>query len=81
MAKKTFESALKRLEQITTELEEGDPNLEKSLKKFDEGIDLVRFCSQKIEEARQRVDLLISQNGGLKSVDFHEDEDGDQDLS
>lgn len=29
MAKKTFESALKRLEQITAELEEGDPNLEK----------------------------------------------------
>lgn len=83
MAKKTFESALKRLEQITTELEEGDPNLEKSLKKFDEGIELVKFCNKKLEEARQRVDLLIRQNGSLTAVDFYEEEqgDGDQDVS
>jgi len=83
MAKKTSESALKRLEQVTSELEEGEPNLEKSLKKFDEGIELVKFCNKKLEEARQRVDLLISRNGSLTAVDFYEDEhgDGDQDLS
>ena len=39
MAKKiTFEAALKRLEEITAELEKGDPSLEKSLKTFDEGV-------------------------------------------
>lgn len=83
MAKKTFESALKRLEQITTELEDGDPNLEKSLKKFDEGIELVKFCNTKLEEARQRVDLLVNRNGSLTAVDFYEEEqeDGDQDVS
>ena len=83
MAKKTFESALKRLEQITTELEEGDPSLEKSLKKFDEGIELVKFCNKKLEEARQRVDLLVRRNGSLTAVDFYEEEqeNGDQDVS
>ena len=82
MAKKTtFEGALARLEQITAELEQGDPSLEESLKKFDEGVELVKFCNAKLEEAHKKVDLLVQQDDSLQSVDFHEDEDGDQDLS
>ncbi len=81
MAKKTFESALSRLEQITTELEQGELSLEKSLKKFDEGIRLVRFCSTQLEEARSRVDLLLEKSGQLEPVPFDEEERGDQTLS
>lgn len=82
MAKKrTFEEALTRLEQITKELEQGDPSLESSLKKFDEGIELVKFCSKKLEEAHKKVDLLVQQDNTLRSVDFLEDGNGDQDLS
>ncbi len=83
MAKKNFESALQRLEQITSELEEGEPSLDTCLKKFDEGIELVKYCNKKLEEARQRIDLLVKQNGTLTSVDFPqtEQEDGPQDLS
>jgi exodeoxyribonuclease VII small subunit len=72
MAKKTFESALNKLEQITTELEEGDLGLEKSLKKFDEGIQLVHFCSEKLEEAHSRVDLLLKKDGKLSCLPFSE---------
>ena len=82
MAKKTtFEAALGRLEQITTELEQGEPSLDKSLQKFDEGIDLVKFCNKKLEEARKKVDLLVQENDTLTSIDFPEDGNGDQDLS
>ncbi len=81
MAKKTFENALARLEQITSDLEEGDLSLEDSLKKFDEGIGLVKFCNSKLEEARSRVDLLLKQDGNLAPVNFDESERGDQDLS
>jgi exodeoxyribonuclease VII small subunit len=83
MAKKNFESALQRLEQITSELEQGEPSLDTCLKKFDEGIELVKYCNTKLEEARQRIDLLVRQNGTLASVDFPETghEDGPQDLS
>jgi exodeoxyribonuclease VII small subunit len=82
MAKKTFESALRRLEQITAELEEGEPSLDKCLQKFDEGIELVKFCNATLEKARQRVELLISQDGTLTSADFPpaEDDDEHQDL-
>ncbi len=73
MAKKTFESALSKLEHITTELEEGELGLEKSLKKFDEGVQLVGFCSEKLEEARSQVELLMKKNGKISAVPFAED--------
>jgi exodeoxyribonuclease VII small subunit len=76
MAKKTFESALKRLEQITHDLEEGELSLDVSLKKFDEGIELVNFCNTQLEEARSRVKLLVLGNDSSISVDFNEEQNG-----
>jgi len=73
MAKKTFESALSRLEAITDDLEAGELSLEKSLKKFDEGIALVEFCNQKLDEAKNRVDLLLNKDGQLTTAPFDEE--------
>lgn len=72
MAKKNFEDALSRLEEITKELENGEPSLEDSLKKFDEGVKLADFCNQKLEEAQQKIDLLLNRNGKITSVPFEE---------
>lgn len=81
MAKRTFENALARLEQITEELEDGDLSLEKSLKKFDEGIGLVEYCNTTLNEAKAKVELLLEKKGGLTSAPFDELEHGDQGLS
>ncbi|HCC55194.1 MAG TPA: exodeoxyribonuclease VII small subunit [Desulfobulbaceae bacterium] len=70
MSKKSFEEAMKSLEQITRVLEDGDLSLEKSLKKFDEGIRLAEFCNHKLEEAQQKVDLLLRKDDKLVSVPF-----------
>jgi len=75
MAKKNFETALSRLEQIAGELEEGDLTLESSLKKFDEGMKLVQFCNQKLEESQQQIDILLNKNGSLTPVPFQAEED------
>ena len=77
MAKKTFENALARLEQITDELEVGDLSLEKSLDKFNEGIALVQFCNSSLEEAKSRVELLLKRDGQLVAVPFTEEDGGD----
>lgn len=77
MAKKTFESALAKLEKITQELETGELPLETSLKKFDEGIQLVDFCSTKLEEAKSRVDILLKKDGKFERVPFEESSVGD----
>lgn len=81
MAKKSFESALARLEQIAGELEAGDLTLEKSLAKFSEGMELAHYCSSTLEEARGQVELLLGKNGGLEATPFVGEDDGDQDLS
>ncbi len=80
MVKKSFESALNRLEEITRELEEGDLSLENSLKKFDEGIKLADFCNTKLNEAKTKVDILLKKNGKLTAVPFDEAESGDKEL-
>lgn len=71
MAKKTFESALSRLEEITRELEDGELSLENSLKKFDEGIKLADFCNQKLTEAKAKVEILLEKGGEMQAEPFH----------
>ncbi len=71
MAKERFEDALKKLEKIVSQLEEGDISLEDSLKLFEEGIRLSRICNQKLDEAEKRVEILIKgDDGTLKTKPF-----------
>lgn len=62
--KKTFEDALSQLESIVARLENGDLPLEESLKLFEEGIKLSRFCNQKLNEAQKKVEVLLKGTEG-----------------
>lgn len=74
MATQTFESALKKLEKIVEELESGDLTLEKSLKKFEEGVELSRFCSKKLEETEAKITQLVKDsNGNPMEIPIDED--------
>lgn len=53
-----FESALAELESIVTKLEQGDLPLEESLKLFERGVQLSRFCHTKLEDAERRIEIL-----------------------
>lgn len=55
----TFEAALERLQGIVRDLEEGKLGLQQSLTKFEEGIGLLRDCHQTLEQAEQRIEILI----------------------
>ena len=59
-----FEEAFQKLEAIIKKLDEGNLTLEDSLKVFEEGVHLSRFCSQKLDEAEKRVDLLLKESSG-----------------
>ena len=59
MAKQTFEAAMKRLEGVVHELENGELSLDEALKKFQEGIKLSKFCSNKLEESEKKVSMLL----------------------
>ena len=64
MANLTFEKAMKKLEQIVRELESGDQPLEKAIKTFEEGVQLSKFCSEKLDETEQKVTLLLKDQTG-----------------
>jgi exodeoxyribonuclease VII small subunit len=71
MAKKTFEQALKQLEQIVQDLESGDMALEKAIKKFEEGIQLSKFCSRKLDETEKKITTLMQDSDGqLTEIPF-----------
>ncbi|MBO7292750.1 MAG: exodeoxyribonuclease VII small subunit [Clostridia bacterium] len=69
--KMTFEEAVARLEQIVRAMEEGKLSLDDSLKAFEEGIALVRFCNGRLDSAEQRVRVLMSgEDGALTEQPF-----------
>ncbi len=78
MAKKKekFEEALQKLEAIVAQMEEGDLPLEETLKAFEEGVRLARFCTSKLDEAERKVEKLMrDQAGKLQTTSFSEEED------
>ena len=64
MTKQTFEKAMKKLEQIVQDLESGDLELEKAIKKFEEGVQLSKFCFDKLEETEQKITVLLQDQAG-----------------
>jgi exodeoxyribonuclease VII small subunit len=73
MAKQTFENAMKQLEQIAQELEAGELSLEMAMKKFEEGIQLSRFCTKKLDETERRISMLLQDtDGAIQEVPFED---------
>jgi len=73
MAKQTFESAMRQLEQIAQELEAGELSLDLAMKKFEEGIQLSRFCTKKLDETERRIAILLQDSdGSVQEVPFDE---------
>ena len=78
MAEKKFDEMMQRLEGIVEDLESGDLSLEASLKIFEEGMKLVNVCSKRLEEAEQKVSLLVKErHGKYTGQPFEIEEKGD----
>ena len=65
-----FESALKRLEEISDLLENEDTPLEDSIKLFEEGIELKEFCEDKLKSAKLKIDKIVKKNKSLSTTEF-----------
>lgn len=77
MAKQTFESAMKQLESIVHKLEGGDLTLDEALKKFQEGVKLTKFCSNKLDETEKKVSILLKDDEGKVHAEPFLPEDSD----
>lgn len=70
MAKEKFEDTLRKLEDLLRKMEGGDMGLEESLKAFEEGIRLSRLCTERLDEAERRVDILLREDGTVAIKPF-----------
>ena len=62
--KPTFESALARVEQIAAQMETGDLPLEELVTAYEEGLRLLRFCSERLEVAEKRLETITRDAAG-----------------
>lgn len=63
---KTFEIALHELESIVKELESGNVELETAIDKYTEAMKLAKFCSEKLNEATQKVNKILTEDNELE---------------
>ncbi len=68
--KNSFEKALEELEELVAVLEKGDLPLEKTLEHFERGIALTRRCQKELQEAEQKVEILLDKSAEGQPVDL-----------
>lgn len=67
----TFEKALVRLEEILKSLENNTAPLDESLGMFEEGVNLIKLCNNKLDKAEQKIKILVkNQDGEYDEQDF-----------
>ncbi len=65
---KDFETAMAELDRLVTALEAGELSLEESLSAFEKGMALSGDCQKLLNDAEQKVQVLIKQNGATTSA-------------
>lgn len=83
MEKVNFEEAMKRLEKIVRELEDGQLPLERAIDKFEEALKLASICRQKLEKAKLRIEKLVRKGDEYTSEPFEpeeEENEGSEDI-
>ena len=63
----SFEQILARLETVVGALEQGDTPLDQALSTFERGVVLARLGTRRLDEAERRIELLLSDEQGLRT--------------
>jgi exodeoxyribonuclease VII small subunit len=71
MKEQNFEVKLNELEGIVKNLESGDLNLDDSINKFEEGVELYKNCQSLLVKAEKKIQVLTD---SLKEEDYSSDE-------
>lgn len=60
----SFEASLKSLEEAVDQLEVGNLPLSDALRLFEQGLKASNICRSRLEEAKQKVEVLVKDNNG-----------------
>jgi exodeoxyribonuclease VII small subunit len=64
----SFEQAIEELQTIVTAMEAGNVSLDESLGLYERGVELVRLCNQRLDEAQQRISVVQAAADGTVST-------------
>lgn len=67
---KTFEEAVVELEKLVQTLEDGECSLDESMKMFEEGMKLSKYCNDKLQNAEKRIVELVNENGKISEIEL-----------
>lgn len=65
-----FEKALARLEALVREMESGEASLEKMMADFEEGMELVKYCSARLNEVERKIEILVKKGEDVTAEPF-----------
>ncbi len=72
--KKTFETALKELEEIVRQMESGDLCLEDAVKKYESGMKQSKYCLDLLDKTEKRISLITKDDdGSVKELPFKDE--------
>ena len=63
-----FESAMDRLEKIVEQMESGELALEDLIVRYEEGMNLVKICQERLASAEQKIEIITRNNAGKPAV-------------
>ena len=70
MKEENFEEMMKKLEEISRELEVGNLSLDESVKKFEEGMEISKKCSEVLKQAEKRISILVEKDNDVTEENF-----------
>ena len=71
----SFEEKLNKLEEIVSELEQGNIDLDDAINKYTEAMKLAKECSKKLDDATKAVNKILNADGKLEDFKELEKED------
>ncbi len=63
MSEQTFAVAITDLEEIVRKLEQGDVPLEEAIDLYKKGMELSKFCHEKLSNAEQQLISIVGEDG------------------
>lgn len=66
-----FEDAIIKLEHIIKDIENNEIDLDKAVTQYKEGMELIKFCQNKLNDVEQKVKILDQENNQLKDFQIN----------
>lgn len=72
--KLSFENAIEQLDKIVERLEEGDVPLEEAISIYKEGMELSKYCHDKLKNVEKQLTEIMTEDGQIKSFSIVEED-------